>query len=69
MKTEAEIIDEVYENEVYRICTVLRDGLLHLNAGDSKDDPIEVGEEFKARIKIARAIRDRAKKLLEEIDL
>lgn len=66
MKSESQIIDEVYENQVYRICTVYVDAMI---TGESS----RIGEptpsnRFKAGMRVARTLRDRAKALLKEVD-
>lgn len=63
MKTEEEIIDEVYENKIYGIVNVYSSALI------TQEPEGELSHElrFKTAIKIMAAVRDRAKELLKEV--
>jgi len=63
MKTELEIIDEVYEAEVYgAVFTYFNEmrGIEHADRSRTN------AERLQSRVKSMRAIRDRAKALLKE---
>ena len=63
MKTEEQIIDEVYENKVYGICNVLFDALI---SKENDEQAEEAEARFNRGLKIVQAVRDRAKALLKE---
>jgi hypothetical protein len=62
MKTELQIVDQWYENAVYRLCTVLEGELVVTG-----NDPREAEEKFHAGLRKYRSIRNIAKALLKEI--